>query len=293
MKKLFTFLTASVMAVLLLVPNFSLCSLGASLSQVSQVKSYNIDEDEINLKWSAVSGATGYRVYMLSGSGKWKRVATVKKTKAEIDDLASAKSYKFKVRAYKKTSSGTVYGPYSEVITSVTKPDEPDNLRIKSKSNTSITLQWSPVKRATRYQIFFYDSQKGKFVRKKTVKGTSAKITGLTKGTSYKIKIRAYSKVSGKKYYSSFTDVISVKTSGVAATASSSSTYITKAKAKTIALNHAGLKENSIYDYSCSIDNDYGIRHYEIEFTSGGYDYEYDINASTGKIIKHSIERDD
>lgn len=293
MKKVFTFLTASVMAVLLLVPNFSLYSFCASLSKVSQVKSYNIDEDEINLKWSEVNGATGYRVYMKNSSGKWKKVASVRKTRAEIDDLASAKTYKFKVRAYKKTSSGTVYGPYSKVITSVTKPDEPDNLRIKSKSNTSITLQWSSVRRATRYQVFFYDSQKGKFVRKKTVKGTSAKITGLTKGTSYKIKVRAYSKVSGKKHYSSFTDVITVKTSGTAATASSASTNITKAKAKAVALNHAGLKENNIYDYSCSVDNDYGIRHYEIEFESGGYDYEYDINASTGKIIRYSIERED
>lgn len=292
MKKILSVILSAVMAVVLLIPTFSIGALAASLPKVTSVKAYNIDDDEINLKWSAVKGATGYRVYMYNSSvGSWKRVGSTKKTKIEVDDLTSAKAYRFKVRAYKSTSSGTVYGPYSKVLKSATEPDEPDNLRVKSKGKTSITLKWSPVKRATVYQIYFLDSKTGKYVYKKGVKGTTAKITGLSKATSYKIKIRAYFKSNGKKYYSSYTDVITVKTSGSSTSASSaSSTYIGKSKAKTIALNHAGVSASNIYDYSCSFDGDDRVQHYEIEFESRGYDYEYEINAKTGKIISYEID---
>lgn len=294
MKKLLSAVISAVLAVTMLVPTFSLTSFAAALPKVTSVKAYNIDDDEINLKWSAVSGATGYRVYMYnSATGKWKRVGTTKKTRIEIDDLASAKAYRFKVRAYKNTYSGTVNGAYSQVVRVATTPDEPDSLRVKSKAKTSITLQWSPVKRATRYQVYFLNPETGKYVRKKTVKGTTAKVTGLSRATSYKIKIRAYFKSNGKKYYSSYTDVITVKTSGASTSASSAaSTYIGKSKAKNIALSHAGLSANDIYGYSCSFDGDDRVQHYEIEFEAKGYDYDYDINAKTGKIISYEIDRD-
>ena len=32
---------------------------------------------------------------------------------------------------------------------------------------------------------------------------------------------------------------------------------------------------------------------YEVEFKSGGYEYDYDINALTGDIVKHSKEKND
>ncbi len=66
---------------------------------------------------------------------------------------------------------------------------------------------------------------------------------------------------------------------------SSSSDLIGEAKAKSIALKDAGLKESQIYDYEIELDRDSGTLHYDISFESNGKDYEYDINATTGKII--------
>jgi len=67
--------------------------------------------------------------------------------------------------------------------------------------------------------------------------------------------------------------------------ATSSSSKISKSKAKSIALKDAGLKESEIYDYEIELDYEKGVSLYEISFEYNGKDYDYDINAKTGKII--------
>ena len=70
-------------------------------------------------------------------------------------------------------------------------------------------------------------------------------------------------------------------------------TGITEAEAKAKALAHAGVNESEITGYKCIRDMEDGIDVYEIEFKSGGYEYEYDVNAATGAIVKQKRERDD
>ena len=65
------------------------------------------------------------------------------------------------------------------------------------------------------------------------------------------------------------------------------------AKAKSIALNHAGVSENEAYDMDIELDDEDGILVYEVEFKSGGMEYSYEINAATGAILKHETELDD
>ena len=64
---------------------------------------------------------------------------------------------------------------------------------------------------------------------------------------------------------------------------------ITKSKAKSIALNHAGVKADSIRGYEIELDD--GV--YEISFEKGRTEYEYEIKATTGEILRHSKEKDD
>ena len=65
------------------------------------------------------------------------------------------------------------------------------------------------------------------------------------------------------------------------------------AKAKSIALNHAGLSENQAYDMDIELDDEDGKLVYEIEFKSGNMEYDYEINAASGAILKHETEIDD
>ena len=65
------------------------------------------------------------------------------------------------------------------------------------------------------------------------------------------------------------------------------------AKAKSIALNHAGVSENKAYDMEIELDDEDGTLVYEVEFKSGNMEYSYEINAATGAILKHEAELDD
>ena len=64
------------------------------------------------------------------------------------------------------------------------------------------------------------------------------------------------------------------------------------AKAKSIALNHAGVSENKAYDMEIELDEEDGTLVYEVEFKSGGMEYSYEINAATGAIVKQETEPD-
>lgn len=65
------------------------------------------------------------------------------------------------------------------------------------------------------------------------------------------------------------------------------------AKAKSIALNHAGVSENQAYDMDIELDDEDGTLVYEVEFKSGNTEYDYEIDAASGTILKHEAELDD
>ena len=73
----------------------------------------------------------------------------------------------------------------------------------------------------------------------------------------------------------------------------SSSTYIGKAKAKSIALKDAGVSASSATFTKTKLDYEDGLRVYEIEFYTNSAEYEYEINAKTGKIRDMDVEHFD
>ncbi len=68
---------------------------------------------------------------------------------------------------------------------------------------------------------------------------------------------------------------------------------ITEEQAKQIALANAGMKEEDVILKKVKLDDDDGRAVYEVEFISAGVEYETDIDASTGEIIKYEAEKDD
>lgn len=61
-------------------------------------------------------------------------------------------------------------------------------------------------------------------------------------------------------------------------------------QAKAIALRHAGVTEEQVRMKKQKMDYEHGVKVYEIEFYVGNVEYEYDIKADTGEILKFSKE---
>ena len=80
---------------------------------------------------------------------------------------------------------------------------------------------------------------------------------------------------------------------GNQAAASQTASQITLEQAKAIALSHAGVDAGTVYDFDGEWDYEHGIAVYELDFKSGGYEYDYEVNAVTGEILKSEKEWDD
>jgi len=69
------------------------------------------------------------------------------------------------------------------------------------------------------------------------------------------------------------------------------SSFIGEEKAKEIALSKAGLSTSDVIFKKTKLDFDDGIWHYEIEFRQNRTEYEADIKADDGSILKWEIDR--
>lgn len=109
-------------------------------------------------------------------------------------------------------------------------------------------------------------------------------------GEEFEYKIDAYTGaiLESKREAADGTEVPVVQPSKPAASGD-----IGYAKAKSVALNHAGVSESKAYDMDIELDDEDGRLIYEVEFKSGNMEYSYEINAATGAILKHEAELDD
>ena len=72
--------------------------------------------------------------------------------------------------------------------------------------------------------------------------------------------------------------------------AGGTATDIGREDALAAALNHAGVSRDQVYDLEVKREYDDGRLEYEIEFKTGGWEYEYTISAADGTILDY--ERD-
>lgn len=195
----------------------SVISVTTPPAKVTEVDTETRSSTYLTLNWKKVSGASGYRIYKYNTSSKsYEKVTTISKGSTvsyKITGLTAATEYQFKVRAYKKTDTGTLWGSSSSAYKDCTKPAQTKKLKAATKSS-AVTLTWSKVARAGGYQIYRYNSKTKKYEKIATVKGNktfSYKNTKLKKGSTMKYKVRAYKTYNGTNYYGAYSEVVSIK----------------------------------------------------------------------------------
>lgn len=195
----------------------SVISVTTPPAKVTEVDTETRSSTYLTLNWKKVSGASGYRIYKYNTSSKsYEKVTTISKGSTvsyKITGLTVATEYQFKVRAYKKTDTGTLWGSSSSAYKDCTKPAQTKNLKAATKSS-AVTLTWSKVARAGGYRIYRYNSKTKKYEKIATVKGNktfSYKNTKLKKGSTMKYKVRAYKTYNGTNYYGAYSEVVSIK----------------------------------------------------------------------------------
>ncbi len=173
------------------------------------VKATVVSLTKVRVAWSAVTGATGYEVYRsTSPDGTFSKLGAVTTTSRDCPGLTTGTTYYFKVRAYKEVNGTKVYSNYSAVVSCVPKPTAPTNVKAVVASATKVTVSWNAVTGATGYEVYRATSANGPYSKLGTVTTTSRDCPGLTTGTTYYFKVRAYVEINGTKYYSNYSTVV-------------------------------------------------------------------------------------
>lgn len=165
----------------------------------------------VNLKLSKVDGATGYRVYRATTkSGTYTKIGTTKKLTYTDTKTSSRTAYYYKVRAYKSTSNGNIYGKYSAIYGVKANLAKPANISAK-QAKGDIKLTWNKVTGADKYLIYRATSKNGSYTHVKSVKDNSYIDNSVKAGSTYYYKVRAYAVKSNVKYFSSYSEMVSAK----------------------------------------------------------------------------------
>ncbi len=191
-------------------------------ARVSNVKGKHITYNSATLMWDKVDNAKGYRIYVYdTAKKKYVKVTTITKnttTSYKLTGLTAGTTYKYKVRAYRKVKGKNYWGKSSFALKLPTMsyaPAKVTGVKATANSKTAGTLTWKKIADAKGYRIYVYNTKTKKYVKVTTITDNSTtkyKITGLSAGTSYKYKVRAYKKVNGKTYWGKTSTAVTLTT---------------------------------------------------------------------------------
>ena len=139
---------------------------------------------QLKITWKAVSGATGYRLYLVRSGGGYKKVADVKTNSYTYKKLSAGAKLRFVVRAFQKVEGKAYFGPYSAKAYAFTKPPKVTGLKCTSQTVDGYTLKWSKAKNATEYRVSQYNESKKSWKIIATVKKNSYTLKGSAKGAA-------------------------------------------------------------------------------------------------------------
>jgi hypothetical protein len=187
----------------------------------SSIKQVKATSENVTVKWNAAKGATGYIVYLND-----KKVKTVTTANAVITATAGSIN-SVKIIPIRISAAGyKAKGGHSEAYDIYAAPAKPvklasfkaNNLTWHPTLSKNITVGWSNSS-LNKYQVSGYQVQiysvdgKKKIKTYNTTKG-QVKLTGSlansVKNKGFKIRVRGYIKVNGKKQYGAWTSLKTV-----------------------------------------------------------------------------------
>ena len=152
------------------------------------VTSVSSGNDGLVIKWNAVKGAYGYRVFYKGRNG-WTRLGTTTDASFTDEDVNSGSTYTYTVRCI--DANDNYISSFNSTGFKGTFIATPHITKIYS-SNSGVVLNWNAVKGAYGYRVF-YKGRNG-WTRLGTTTGTGLTDTDVRNGSSYIYTVRCIDK---------------------------------------------------------------------------------------------------
>lgn len=156
----------------------------------------------VKLTWKRSAGATGYVIYKKSGSGSYKKIATVKESQTlnyTDEKVKNTGKYTYRIRAYKRANGSSAYGAFSKGKT-ICFVARPVLKSVTLKADMTPAIVYKVNKKATGYQIKLTAANGASRV----MSLKKFKKTALSSNVVYSVQLRAIYKNGKKKYRSAW-----------------------------------------------------------------------------------------
>lgn len=177
----------------------------------AEIKGATIGYNTNYIRFTAVTGASGYEVYRATSNGSYKLILRTTAKSYYNTGLATNSTYTYKVRAYRMLGSARVYSNFTTPISLKSILSKPTEIKGALLGYNKNYIRWSAVAGASKYEVYRATSSKGTY---KLILSTTARSyynVNLATNTTYYYRVRAYKIVASVKVYSSYSATIGLK----------------------------------------------------------------------------------
>ena len=155
---------------------------------------------QVNLTWTASTGADGYRLYQVSGStATLLGSLSASTTSATVGSLSAGTTYSFRLDAY---NSVGVASATTQVTTQAAPAiAAPTGVSVQLVNRSAVQVAWNGVSGATGYRVLASTDGGTTSTQVASVgaRTTSVKVSGLSRGSNYSFAVVAYNATSSAK----------------------------------------------------------------------------------------------
>jgi Pregnancy-associated plasma protein-A/Secretion system C-terminal sorting domain/Fibronectin type III domain/Bacterial pre-peptidase C-terminal domain len=237
--------------------------------------------------WSAVSGATSYRLeYKTSAATTWTLVTGITTTSYSITGLTASTTYNYRVTAVCASGNSAVSNTVNFTTSAAATCGTPTANAATAVTSSSASGSWSAVTGATSYTVEWKTAAATTWTVSTGFTSTGVNFTGLTANTTYNYRVKAVC-ASGT---SAVSNTVNFTTSAAGCTDSYESNE-TLAAAKPITLNTNNTAKictaTDIDWYSFSTTTTTGTR-VRINLSTLPADYDLELYNSAGSLLLSS-----
>lgn len=216
---------------------YNICKNNGVFTPIKDLKITSVNNNYVDLVWSASTNASLYEVYRKEGNGKYALLSTVSGLAYKDSNLKEGTKYSYYVIPVMPFYGEVAKGEKSNVILleipkkivsdkesnndKPVKPTVPEVrlsgnklISVKTVKYNKVKLTWNKVASATGYEIYRSKTKNGTYKKVATVNSGSTvnKTIVATTGTKFYYKVKAFKKSSSSMVYSSYSNVLSAKT---------------------------------------------------------------------------------
>ncbi|MBV7504813.1 InlB B-repeat-containing protein [Bacillus sp. sid0103] len=184
------------------------------LTKIASVKATPISYDKVTVSWQPSTEAEIYEIYRAdSQSGTFTLVGSVASDRNSFTvlNVPTGKQQYYSVRSVSYRNGRKTISAPSTPVSATTLLSRISTIKASAPSAISAKIEWGKVSGATSYEVVRSTSSTGTYSLVASTSSNSLINSNLLTGKTYYYKVRAFRMVSGKKVYSSYSNIVSVR----------------------------------------------------------------------------------